>query len=277
MKFKTTGSGADMHRVLHKPASYEGANETCHIGDWLVAMHHYLMTLKVPATMFVTTASTYLRGEALRFWANRQQTLTSAETRNWEMFKDALLERFDSENTAVSARIKLDQITQDGLTMAKFVQQFDFISSYIPDMADADLIHRFLMAVSPECKAALQNDPSTGVRWTEYVKLRKYALNMYPYATMLEGKTSPQPGSSWGMPSHPQDKCGKGATAGSNKDNMVLGRTYRNAMNKKVLRSQEAFRAILEADVCGFCYRKGHKAGGCTAAHPAPGSPPQAC
>ena len=172
------GSGADMYRVLHKPAAYEGHNETCHIVDWLVAMFHYLMTLRVPSSMFVTTASTYLRGEALRFWSNRQQTLTSREASDWETFREAMLERFDSENTAVTARIKLDHIKQGDMSMAKLVQKFDFVTSYISDMADADLIHRFLMAVSPECKSALQNDPSTGVRWTEYVKLRKYALNM---------------------------------------------------------------------------------------------------
>jgi hypothetical protein len=268
-------SGADMYRVLHKPAAYEGHNETCHIVDWLVAMFHYLMTLRVPSIMFVTTASTYLRGEALRYWSNRQQTLTSREASDWEMFREAMLERFDSGNTAVTARIKLDHIKQGDMSMAKLVQKFDFVTSYISDMADADLIHRFLMAVSPECKSALQNDPSTGVRWTEYVKLRKYALNMYPHATTPQGKRNPGAGSSGGMPTHPNDQGERGAAAGCKKGG-AKGRTYRNAKNHKVLRSQEEFRAILEADVCGFCYRQGHKSGQCRAVDPAPGgSPPQ--
>ena len=294
------GGLADMQRVLNKPATYEGSNEACHIVDWLVAMLHYLMTLRVPSIMFVTTASTYLRGEALRFWSNRQQTLTSSEASDWDMFREAMLERFDSENTAVTARIKLDSIKQGDMSMAKFVQKFDFITSYISDMADADLIHRFLMAVRPECKPALQNDPSTGVRWTEYVKLRKYALNMYPYASMPQGGRDPK----LNQRTHPAAaaaavadgaadlrsliktlKRKRGAVPGpegGNRDKAGPsrqpplqggGKVYENSLGKKVSRTPAQVKGIFTHQVCAFCYGKGHRATECTAAHPTKGFP----
>lgn len=305
--------GTDMHKVLNKPAPYDGFNDTCHVVDWLVAMFHYLVTLGVPLGMYVTTASTYLRGEALRFWSNRSQTLSTAEARSWDKFKEALLERFDSENTAVSARIKLDQLKQGDMSMAKFVQKFDLITSYIPDMADADLIHRFLMAVRPECKPALQNNPGTGVRWTEYVKLRKYALNMFPFASIPNAGKNPKP-SIRDRLTFPKDKLsvrfgdaadavgtahavlrGKGAKLGTNGgvnkptaggggggsgsgqgasgSGGTRAKVYTNANGKKASRNPEQVRAIFATQVCGFCYSREHRAGDCTAAHPAKGFP----
>ena len=298
--------GTDLQRVLNKPAMYEGSNETCHIVDWLVAMFHFLMTLRVPVPMFVTTASTYLRGEALRFWANRQQTLTPEEARDWTMFKEALLERFDSENTAVTARIKLDHIKQGDMSMAKFVQKFDFITSYITDMSDADLIHRFLMAVKPDCKPALQNDPSTGVRWTEYVKLRKYALNMYPYASMPQGGRDPKKGTIRDRLTFPSAAAaaaaavgadgaadlrtlikslkkrkispnGEGAAGRADGPRSQQGtRVYENTHGRKVTRNSAQVKAIFSQNVCGFCYTKGHRAPECTVANAAKGFPKSA-
>jgi hypothetical protein len=73
-------------------------------------------------------------------------------------------ERFDAENTAEAARIKLDRLKQGGLSMAKFVAQFDHISSYIDDISDKDLIHRFLEAVSSQHRSMLRNNPTVGDR-----------------------------------------------------------------------------------------------------------------
>jgi len=304
--------GNDMHKVLNKPAPYDGFNDTCHVVDWLVAMFHYLVTLGVPLAMYVTTASTYLRGEALRFWSNRSQTLSTAEASSWDKFKEALLERFDSENTAVSSRIKLDQLKQGDMSMAKFVQKFDLITSYIPDMSDADLIHRFLMAVRPECKPALQNNPGTGVRWTEYVKLRKYALNMFPFASIPNAGKSPKP-SIRDRLTFPKDKLrvrfgdaadavgtaqaflrskggklgtnggvnkptaggggGSGSGQGASGSGGTRAKVYTNANGKKASRNPEQVRAIFATQVCGYCYSNEHRAGDCTAAQPAKGFP----
>lgn len=282
----------DMHKVLNKPASYDGGNDECHVIDWLVAMFHYMLTLGVPVAMYVLTASTYLRGEALRFWTNRVKVLTVRQSASWDVFKEALLERFDSENTAVSARLKLDRLEQGGWSMAKFVQRFDHIASYIPDISDADLIHRFLEAVNIECKLPLQNDPSTGVRWIEYAKLRKYALNMYPSTAAMLGsgtrdqkqrKTKKVP--RFSRPPRADLMQGASQTAGqmAGKPGPGVNRqfgginkhVYSNSRGKSVTRDSRQKQAIMKAKVCGFCYGSGHEAPNCTSERWTAGMPPR--
>jgi len=276
---------ADMHKVLNRPVTYDGCNDKCHVLDWLTAMLHFLITVGVPVTMYVTTAASYLKGEAMRFWVNRRMQLPVGEHSKWEVFKGALLERFDSENTAASARLKLDELQQGRMPMAKFVQRFDQIVSYIPDMSDADLIHRFLAAVCPEHELTLRNDPLTGQRWTEYAKLRKYALNMFPDAPKSlrsRGPKVPKPPKTdqrpWKRP-RTADLLRQGLeiadrSAQEVKDGKVSQQyTFTNSEGRSVQRSSAQRRAIMAARVCGYCYGSDHQADACTARQPAQGIP----
>lgn len=284
----------DMHKIINKPVAYDGGNDKCHIVDWLAAMMHYLLVLGVPVALYVTTAASYLKGEALRFWLNRMKALTEQQRTSWQVFKESLLERFDSENTAASARMKLDRLQQNRMPMAKFVQRFDNIASYIPDIGDADLIHRFLEAVNPEHKIVLQNDPSSGVRWTEYAKLRKYALNMFP-AVAEAGRRQNKPVAT-NLTKRPfagaartdsartmseladfnrkrmrgQETAAAGAQRPQNENRSW---DYKNSAGQLVTRNAAQRRAIMAAHVCGFCYKAGHSASDCRAQQPAKGLP----
>jgi len=111
-------SSADMHKVLNRPGAFDGeSTSTISVVDWLVVVKHYFRAVQQPRAKWVTIASSYLRGEAMRFWANRKKALTKPEYNSWLVFKTALLERFDSENTAVSARLRLDALSQGDLAM----------------------------------------------------------------------------------------------------------------------------------------------------------------
>jgi hypothetical protein len=293
----------DMHKIINKPVAYDGSNDKCHIVDWVAAMMHYLLVLGVPVTLYVTTAASYLKGEALRFWLNRTKALSEMQSKSWTVFKEALLERFDSENTAASARLKLDRLVQNHMPMAKFVQRFDNVASYIPDIGDADLIHRFLEAVNPKHKMVLQNDPSSGVRWTEYAKLRKYALNMFPaVAESGQSNSSSNPGkptkSHVGGPSRAdaarhiaemaegnrkRHRNSEGHQRNGEERQQVQQQKpqaegsrqwdYKNAAGQTVRRNVAQRRAIMSAHVCGFCYKSGHSASDCTASRFARGFP----
>jgi hypothetical protein len=283
------GKPADMHKLIHKPAIYDGDNSRTHIVDWLASMMGWLLALKVPVMMWVLTASSYLQGEAARFWQKRAAASYTAGT--WQEFREALLARFDSENTPVSARIQLDKLQQGRMTMAKFVQKFDFITSYITDIGDADLIHRFLEAVRPELKPMLQNDPSRGVRWTEYDKLRRYALNMFPdhpAATLPAAQQSLPTGTD--AKQHKSgfntDKRGRrgarvrfaspAATGfldqatsfakSALKKRKTEEATYefRNSVGGSIKRPKADFHAIRNRGLCGWCLEKGHRADTCT-------------
>jgi hypothetical protein len=172
--------------VAAKPQVFDGTSSggrSSNVRDWLMSIEMYfkLMADIIPASQRVNTAATYLKGEALRFWHFRLKMLTPEEQTDMRVFEKALTERFDSANDPVTARYKLDKLRQGKITMRQHVQRFDTLCSYIPDMQDAEKIHRFLTSVRADCASILSSDPSTGARWVQYADLRKYALNHYAH------------------------------------------------------------------------------------------------
>jgi hypothetical protein len=182
--------------------------------------------------------------------------------------------------------------------MAKFVSQFDQISSYIDDISDKDLIHMFLEAVSPEYKVTLRNNPAVGGPWEVYAHLRKYALHMFPD----EGpKPSTNPPSQFdpkkrkfnaaaetaralaeslygGGPSK-RAKSGAGqqnggGSSGSGGGNGGAWKEFTNAVGMTVRRTAAQHNKCFDLRLCGFCYRSGHSNSACKASRPAEGDPP---
>ena len=284
----------DKHKLLNKPAQFDGKDSSkTKVVDWLLAMKQWLTAVGADALDHVTTAESYLRDEAMRYWLKRKALLSEQHQQSWTAFKDALLERFDAENTAESARIQLDRLRQGGSSMAKFVSQFDQISSYIDDMSDKDLIHRFLEAVSPDHRAVLRNNPSEGGPWTVYAHLRKYALNMFPEEGGSRLKPSSKPTfdtkkrpfraaadsahAVWEMArDRKKAKSAAGASqqqaaGGSGSDRWI---EFRNAAGQTVQRTAAQRNTVFRFRLCGFCYRAGHSSGECRAKQPAKGDPP---
>lgn len=284
-------------KLLNRPSQFDGSNKT-KVVDWLLAMKQWLTAAEADQSDHVSTAESYLRDEAMRYWLKRKQLLSEEQQKSWAAFHEALLERFDAENTSESARIKLDHLEQGGMSMAKFVSQFDQISSYIDDMSDKDLIHRFLEAVRPEHRPILRNNPSEGGPWHVYAQLRKYALNMFPDDTHRKGKSSHTTLVGSGRNTNKR-KFSVAAAAEAAEATWEVARQYKKARNanqqqgsgqqqggserwiefsnaagQTVKRTAAQRNAVFKARLCGFCYRSGHSSGECRAKQPARGDPP---
>ena len=288
----------DLHKYILKPSQFDGESKEVKVLDWVIVVQLYLTTMEVDLHLWVTTASSYLRGEALRFWVGRLQSLSEDEKEDWLTFREALVERFDVENTAVSARLKLDALQQGDLSMPRFVHKFDLIASYLNDISEADLIHRFLEAVREDLKVSLSNNPVTGERWTEYAKLRRFALNMYPAGCRPPSSRSKGQGHSEKKSLRSRLTFPSGSRAAVAEDVAKVkgrldrrlkvnggvkkgpvaptheARTFKNAEGVKVHRSQDDVAACWKHRLCSFCYQRGHNSNECQERHPARGSPP---
>jgi hypothetical protein len=279
--------------VAGKPQYFDGmitgGKSSINVRDWLMSVEMYLdlMADVIPVDNHVKTAATYLKGEALRYWHFKKQFLQEQEQQNWTAFKNALVERFDTANDPVSARYKLDKLSQGNTAMRKHVQDFDQLCSYIPDMTDPEKIHRFLTSVRPDCANILCNDPSTGARWTRYVDLRRYALNHYANERSSGAGGAPghikealnallprkkqKTGSQYNSPDgrgrsrEPKGGRGQGGSGDAGPSGVAQEDTYdyTDKEGNKVARVVRIKNYCFRKGLCGICYQPGHRASSC--------------
>lgn len=291
----TTRCG-ELVKLLNKPAIFDGKDTgKTKIIDWLLAFKQWLVAVEANPVHFVSTAESYLREEAMRFWLKRKALMSPEQQQSWDAFASAMRERFDAENTAEAARIKLDRLKQGGSSMAKFVAEFDNISSYIDDISDKDLIHRFLEAVSSQHRSQLRNNPTVGGPWEVYAHLRKYALSMFPEEarpaftmhkppmdkSSRHNKRAHRSGAGVLQSAYEMARkktkmstgggsSGAGPSSGGNSD----WKDFTNAAGDRVQRTAAQRNAIFRARICAYCYKPGHSSPECKAKFPAKGDPP---
>jgi len=293
--------------VAAKPQVFDGTSSggrSSNVRDWLMSIEMYfkLMADIIPASQRVNTAATYLKGEALRFWHFRLKMLTPEEQTDMRVFEKALTERFDSANDPVTARYKLDKLRQGKITMRQHVQRFDTLCSYIPDMQDAEKIHRFLTSVRADCASILSSDPSTGARWVQYADLRKYALNHYAHErifpsgagdagvfdqtkdAMREAAEVVQAAAGGrkrqretGTTAGPPFKGGKGGPRGGKTaapPGCTPENSFRDSRGRYVRRTEAIRQFCRDNNLCGICYERGHIASSCDKSKMMHGNPP---
>jgi hypothetical protein len=292
--------------VAAKPQIFDGTSSggRSNVRDWLmsIGMYFKLMSDIIPESQRVNTAATYLKGEALRFWHFRLGMLTPEEQNDMRVFETALTERFDSANDPVTARYKLDKLRQGRTAMRQHVQRFDTLCSYIPDMQDAEKIHRFLTSVRAECTSTLSSDPSTGARWAQYADLRRYALNHFAHERVLPPDAAGAMDATCGTlrdvaavvkaaaggrkrthsdlmdtDSPADSRGGRGGTPRGqqqNKSGCTNANSFRDKRKQWVRRTEAIKDYCKQKGLCGICYEPGHIATTCDKSKMKPGNPP---
>lgn len=95
--------------------------------------------------------------------------------------RECLVSRFDPASSSVNARFELDKLKQSGKfsNLNHYLTEFDRICSYVPDMQDAEKIHRFLSGLTNEVfMRQLTVDPMTKGRYTDFAALRHAASHV---------------------------------------------------------------------------------------------------
>jgi hypothetical protein len=70
----------DLIKLLNKPAVFDGKDSgKTEIIDWLLAFKQWLVAVEANPVNFVSTAESYLREEAMRFWLKRKVLMTEEQ------------------------------------------------------------------------------------------------------------------------------------------------------------------------------------------------------
>lgn len=149
---------------LPKPPSTNGRHPTP--VNWCHQMETYLRAegadLNDPST--VVTAAAYLQDAALSWYRQHEQSVAAGTTTaytTWQQFKDAYIKRFTPIDPEVTAREKLDKLSQTHSVMA-YAQEFNACMLELPRMDEPDRIHHFIKGLKPQVRihVKLQRPPT---------------------------------------------------------------------------------------------------------------------
>jgi len=99
----------------------------------------------------VAMAAAQLRGVALDWWSAQLSAAEQAPLRvSFAAFEQALRARFQPVNSAQTARLALDSLRQGAKqSAADYISAFRRLLVSVPDMSEADKVHRFVQGLRP--------------------------------------------------------------------------------------------------------------------------------
>jgi hypothetical protein len=134
------------------------------LDDWLRAMHQQFEWYRyVAAEEQVAMAAAHLRGPALDWWATLTEEARVELRTSLARFEAALRKRFQPVNSAMLARHALDSLQQGTKqSVHEHIAAFRRLLSAVPDMSEADRVHRFTKSLRPAFQArVIQADAKT--------------------------------------------------------------------------------------------------------------------
>lgn len=136
----------------HKAPSippYKGSQAT--LDDWLSLLSKQFRWYQLAGAEHdaerIRLAELYLEGAALDWW--NQRIAAHGAGGSWEAFVHALRERFQPVSAADSARVRLDKLRQDKLSVNDYVSAFRRLIIDIPSMDAQSQLHAFLRGLRP--------------------------------------------------------------------------------------------------------------------------------
>ena len=167
-------------KTIKQPGPFTGTKaDTEPIRRWLTSMSHYLTITRVPQSLGVGVAVTYLRGEAQVFWFSVQQNIKSAgeDPASWEVFKKYMVMGFGALDPEITARDKAESLRQTGSVEEYARQLISYFTQLVTEpMAERDQIRVFHHGLKPSVAASVQVDPVSREPWTSLHEAVQYAI-----------------------------------------------------------------------------------------------------
>lgn len=186
--------------ALSKPPQFDGkgillAQGGQQVEEWAVQVERYCTSLHFSDSDTVAVAASLLRGDAARAWTAEEAVLQgNNQPLTLVALKQCLLKRFTPAATVHQARMRLDglQLSKGKGGLARFVADFDAVCTLIPDLSEAEKRHRFVTGISalnPDLARAICTDPVNSELFTDYVRMRRSALNFASVSAEFASKT----------------------------------------------------------------------------------------
>jgi hypothetical protein len=137
----------------------------------------------------VAMAAAQLRGAALDWWS----TLASAEkqtlTASFAQFEAALRTRFQPVNSAQTARLALDSLTQGAKQpVHDYTTMFRRLLTAVPTMSEEDRVHRYVQGLRPSVRSLLLLQGATTLDDAIAKAARIGSLGQYASAASASGQ-----------------------------------------------------------------------------------------
>ena len=176
-----------LHAVANKPPTFDGVNSKLPVVEWLLVVKSYCVLMGITDTFLLAqVAVSYLRGDAVLAYQSvpkRWSNPLSGPT--WLEFVEVMRNRWEMGHFQIQARLKLDELYQGKQPMPQYIQEFDRLCAQV-DLPDFEKIHLLLTHMRKDCAQRVEVNPATGLRWTDYLALRKYALSCFPLSAAAE-------------------------------------------------------------------------------------------
>lgn len=140
---------------IKPPSNYAGS--ALALDSWMREMTQQFTWYRITSnTERVAMACAHLSGAALDWWwslsATEQAPLAASESQ----FVAALRARFQPVNSAQTARLALDRLQQGSRqSVHDYTVNFRRLLSDVPDMCDADRLHRYVQGLQPRIQQRL--------------------------------------------------------------------------------------------------------------------------
>lgn len=281
--------GKKLLHAMAKPAVFEGgrtgAGGKQSVRDWLDSVQRYSTSANFDIEETVDFAVSFLRAEALRVWNTKATELTAKQEQpTFQHLRECLISRFDPASSSVNARFELDKLKQTGRfsNLNQYLTEFDRICSFVPDMHDAEKIHRFLSGLTNEVFIRqLTVDPLTKERYTDFSSLRHAASHVAAAFAAINSLSAGMPKGTAGQKrqnddSKPRQNNPKRSTGGS-KSNGGAGPSGLNGGGKAApptMKTLDTANGTVKRDtdvigfcngrkICANCYKQGHTTAQC--------------
>jgi len=165
---QTAAQGAAAQRLsgmkLPKPPETNGKQPAP--VNWCHRMETYLtaQAADMHSSSTIAYAAAFLKDAALSWYRQHEQDVANGKQQvfgSWDEFKKAFIARFTPVDPEITARQQLDKLSQSS-SAYKYAQEFSSCMLELPNMDEADRVHRFVKGLKPEVRihVTLQS-PST--------------------------------------------------------------------------------------------------------------------
>lgn len=137
---------------LAPPSLYDGRSATA-LDGWIRELQQQFDWYGMGSdSERIALGAAHLRGMALDWWSSLAQ-----RPLGWDEFAAQLRSRFQPVNSAQTAREQLDTLQQGPRqSVHEYIAAFRALLVRVPDMAEADRVHRFLRGLRPATAAQLR-------------------------------------------------------------------------------------------------------------------------
>ncbi|KAJ3684443.1 hypothetical protein LUZ61_013607 [Rhynchospora tenuis] len=140
------------------PPKFDGTGGYQAAEEWLESINHKFQLCRAPEANKVELATQCLENSARFWWKTARRSFTGEQLRiPWEWFEQVFTRRYLSAAQKEKLRQQFLTLTQEGMTVGQYNDQFVELSRYAPDVTGSEYLYRrqYLNGLDPNIASSL--------------------------------------------------------------------------------------------------------------------------